>query len=160
MVRPMAAAEIVLARNAEDYALAKTLFSEYARDIDLDLSFQDFNRELAEIHLQYGPSEGGIFILKVDGRPAGCVAVRRFEKETAELKRMYVRPAYRGQGFGRRLGEEALALARRLGYQAIRLDTLPQMGKALALYQSFGFVEIPAYRFNPVPGAKYYELKI
>ncbi len=152
--------EIVLAVLQEDYALAKTLFLEYARDIDKDLSFQDFDRELAEIRVQYSPSEGGILILRVDGRPAGCVAVRRFEKETAELKRMYVRPDYRGQGLGRRLGEEALALARRLGYQAIRLDTLLQMGRALALYQSFGFVEIPAYRFNPYPGAKYYELKL
>jgi len=152
--------EIVLAASEEDYALAKTLFLEYARDIDLDLSFQDFDRELTEIRVQYGPAEGGILILRVDGRPAGCVAVRRFEKDKAELKRMYVRPANRGQGLGRRLGEEALALAKRLGYQAIRLDTLPQMGKALALYASFGFVEIPAYRFNPVPGAKYYELKL
>jgi GNAT superfamily N-acetyltransferase len=152
--------EIVLAASEEDYALAKTLFLEYARDIDLDLSFQDFDRELAEIRVQYGPSEGGILILRVDGQPAGCVAVRRFEMDTAELKRMYIRPAYRGQGLGRRLGEEALALAKRLGYRAIRLDTLPQMGKALALYLGFGFVEIPAYRFNPVPGAKYYELKL
>ena len=156
----MSAVKIVLARSTEDYTLAKTLFLEYARDIDIDLSFQDFDRELSELPVQYGPSEGGILIFKVDGRPAGCVAVRRFEKETAELKRMYVRPAYRGQGLGRRLGEEALALARRLGYRAIRLDTLTKMGKAMALYQSFGFGEIPPYRINPVPGAKYFELRL
>jgi putative acetyltransferase len=152
-------AEIVLARSAEDYALARTLFLEYARDIDLDLSFQNFDEELAELTAQYGPSQGGILLLTVEGRPAGCVAVRRFEKDTAELKRMYVRPAYRGQGYGRRLGEEALALTRGLGYRAIRLDTLPKMAAAIALYQSLGFVEIEPYRFNPVPGAKYFELK-
>ncbi|MGB9005071.1 MAG: GNAT family N-acetyltransferase [Candidatus Aminicenantales bacterium] len=155
----MPVVEIVMARSAEDYALAKELFLEYAGDIGLDLSFQNFDEELAGLTVQYGPSEGGILLLSVEDRPAGCVAVRRFEKDTAELKRMYVRPAYRGQGYGRRLGEEALALARRLGYQAIRLDTLPQMGKAIALYQSFGFVEIEPYRFNPVPGAKYFELE-
>lgn len=149
-----------MARSAEDYGLAKALFLEYAGDIRLDLSFQNFDEELASLTVQYGPSEGGILLLNVEGRLAGCVAVRRFEKETAELKRMYVRPAYRGQGYGRRLGEEALALARRLGYRAIRLDTLPQMGKAIALYQSFGFVEIEHYRFNPVPGAKYFELEL
>jgi putative acetyltransferase len=156
----MSASEIVLARSTEEYALARLLFLEYARDIDLDLSFQDFERELSELTVQYGLSEGGILVLTVEGRPAGCVAVRRFEKNIAELKRMYVRPAYRRAGFGRRLGEEALALARRLGYRAIRLDTLPHMEDAISLYQSFGFVEIEPYRFNPVPGAKYFELKL
>jgi len=156
----MSAVEINLARSAEDYALAKELFLEYAGAINLDLSFQDFDQELAGLTDQYGPSEGGILLLTVEGRPAGCVAVRRFEKDIAELKRMYVRPAHRGQGFGRRLGEEALALARRLGYRAIRLDTLPSMGDALALYRSFGFVEIEPYRFNPVPGAKHFELRL
>ncbi|HEX9901556.1 MAG TPA: GNAT family N-acetyltransferase [Acidobacteriota bacterium] len=156
----MPVVEIVLARSKDDYALAKALFLEYAGDIGLDLSFQDFDRELAGLTAQYGPTEGGILLLSVEGRPAGCVAVRRFEKDIAELKRMYVRPASRGQGFGRRLGEEALALARRLGYQAIRLDTLLSMGEALALYRSFGFVEIEPYRFNPVLGAKYFELRL
>jgi len=156
----MPAVEIFLARSAEDYALAKDLFLEYARAINLDLSFQDFDLELAGLTVQYGPSEGGILLLSVEGRPAGCVAVRSFEKDTAELKRMYVRPAHRGQGFGRRLGEEALALARRLGYRAIRLDTLPHMEDAIFLYQSFGFVEIEPYRFNPVLGAKYFELRL
>jgi putative acetyltransferase len=156
----MSVVEIIPARSVEDYALAKALFLEYAGDIGLDLSFQNFDEELAGLTVQYGPSEGGILLLSVEGRPAGCVAVRRFEKDTAELKRMYVRPAYRRQRYGRRLGEEALALARRLGYRAIRLDTLAQMGKAIALYQSFGFVEIKPYRFNPVPGAKYFELEL
>jgi len=155
----MSVVEIVMARSADDYALAKALFLEYAGDIGLDLSFQNFDEELAGLTVRYGPSEGGILLLSVEGRPAGCVAVRRFEKDAAELKRMYVRPAYRGQGYGRRLGEEALALARRLGYRAIRLDTLSQMGKAIALYRSFGFVEIEPYRFNPIPGAKYFELE-
>ena len=156
----MSAVEINLARSAEDYALAKELFLEYAGAINLDLSFQDFDRELTGLTDQYGPSEGGILVLTIEGRPTGCVAVRRFEKDIAELKRMYVRPDHREQGFGRRLGEEALALARRLGYRAIRLDTLPSMGEALALYRSFGFVEIEPYRFNPVPGAKHFELRL
>jgi putative acetyltransferase len=156
----MTEAGIIVARTNEDYAVAKVLFLEYARDIDLDLSFQDFDQEMAGLTVQYGPSQGGILLLAIEARPAGCVAVRRFENDIAELKRMYVRPAYRGQGFGRRLGEEAIALARRLGYRAIRLDTLPKMGAAIALYQSFGFVEIEPYRFNPVPGAKYFELQL
>ena len=156
----MSAVEINLARSADDFALAKDLFLEYAKAINIDLSFQDFDQELAGLTVQYGPTEGGILFLIVEGRPAGCVAVRRFEKDIAELKRMYVRPAYRRAGYGRRLGEEALALARRLGYRAIRLDTLPHMEEALALYRSFGFVEIEPYRFNPVPGAKYFELRL
>ncbi len=154
------AIKLVPARSGPDYSLAGELFLEYSGDIGLDLSFQDFDRELAALSVQYGPPYGGIILLRAGDRWAGCVGVRRCEGDTAELKRMYVRREFRGRGFGRLLGENALALAHRLGYRAIRLDTLPDMSEAIALYRSLGFYEIGPYRFNPLPGAKYFELKL
>ena len=151
---------IVLARKKGEYLRARRLFLEYSRDIGQDLCFQDFRRELAELEFRYRPGEGGILLLRLGRLWAGCAAVRRFEGDTAELKRMYVRPEFRGRGFGRLLAEAALARAERLGYEAVRLDTLPQMKEAAALYRSLEFREIGPYRYNPVPGAKFLERKL
>lgn len=154
------AAEVVLARGKREFLRARSLFLEYSRDIGQDLGFQDFSRELTELDTRYGPDEGGILLLRVGRLWAGCAAVRRVEGKTAELKRMFVRPGFRGRGFGRLLAETALARARRLGFDAVRLDTLPQMKEAAGLYRSLGFREIGPYRYNPVPGAKFFEVKL
>src|SRR5579872_1112941 len=136
------------------------LLREYAASLSFDLSFQDFAQELESLPGPYAPPEGTRLLAYVDDAPAGCVAVRRFDAQVAELKRLYVRPAHRGFGLGRRLGEEALATGRTLGYSRIRLDTTPEMGAAQALYRSLGFREIDAYRRNPVAGTRYYELEL
>jgi GNAT superfamily N-acetyltransferase len=158
-LKPLAV-KLVLARRRREFALGRGLFLEYSRDIGQDLGFQDFSRELDEIEIRYGPSDGGILLLRAGMRWAGCAAIRRFEGKTAELKRMYVRPGFRGRGFGRLLAEAALARARRLGYEAVRLDTLPRMKEAADLYRSLGFRKIGPYRFNPVPGAEFFEVKL
>jgi ribosomal protein S18 acetylase RimI-like enzyme len=146
------------AAGPRDLAVARELFREYADGLGLDLAFQDFERELRELPGDYAPPRGGLFLAEGDpGSFLGCVAVRPLDGATAEMKRLYVRAVGRGLGLGRRLAEEAIAEARRLGYRAIRLDTLPAMTQAIALYRALGFHEIAAYRHNPVPGAFYFE---
>lgn len=137
---------------AGDLELVRTLFREYADSIGVDLAFQGFEEELAAVPAGYD------VILVADDE--GCVGVRRFEDGVCEMKRLYVRPSARGTGLGRTLACAAIEAARTLGYRAMRLDTLPAMGAAQALYASLGFVEIPAYRHNPVAGARFMELRL
>jgi ribosomal protein S18 acetylase RimI-like enzyme len=139
----------------DEVELVRTLFSEYADSIDVDLSFQDFERELAALPGFYRV----ILLAETDTGVAGCVAVREFEPGIAELKRLYVRPAARGSGLGRALSVEALARVRAAGFRSIRLDTLPAMTEATALYRSLGFREIEPYRHNPIAGTRFFELK-
>lgn len=141
-------------------AVARALFEEYAAGLGVDLSFQDFDRELAELPGEYVPPEGRLLLAFDGDDAAGCVAVRPFGPGVAELKRLYVRPAYRGTGLGRRLSEAAIDAAREAGYERIRLDTLPAMTAARALYRDLGFEEIEAYRPNPVHGTTYFELRL
>ena len=154
----MPASRIIVANSAPEYAAGATLFQEYALELNVDLSFQNFDEELNQLTLQYGPPQGCL-LLAVRGQSdwLGCTGIRKFEVGVAELKRMYVRPAGRGQGLGRRLLENAIREATTRQYQKLRLDTLPSMHRALRLYREYGFCEIPPYRYNPVPGTVYLE---
>jgi putative acetyltransferase len=143
-----------------DVEAARMLFSEYADALGVDLSFQDFARELATLPAGYVPPTGSLLLAFGDGTPVGCVAVRALAGGVCELKRLYVRPEARGHGLGRRLTVAAIAAARTLGYERMRLDTLPTMATALALYRELGFREIEPYRFNPVPGTRFLELAL
>ena len=129
----------------------QTLLSEYAEGLQLDLSFQDFEAELAD------PLGFYELVLLADD---GCVALRRIDELTCEMKRLYVRPVGRGSGHGRQLAEAVIAEARARGYSRMLLDTLPEMTAAQALYRSLGFRETEAYRHNPVPGATFLELEL
>ena len=143
--------------HGNDFSL---LLQEYAASLSFDLGFQGFARELEGLPAPYAPPGGARLLAYVDDEPGGCVAVRGFAVRVAELKRLYVRPAFRGLGLGRRLSGQAVTVARELGYARIRLDTTPEMAAAQALYRSLGFREIGAYRPNPVPGTRYFELEL
>jgi ribosomal protein S18 acetylase RimI-like enzyme len=139
---------------------ARTLFREYAVSLGIDLSFQGFEAELAALPGDYAPPRGCLLLAEQDGALAGCVALRPLAPEVCEMKRLYVRPAFRRHGAGRALVEAVIAEARRLGYRAMRLDTLPLMVEAQALYRARGFREIAPYRANPVAGACFMQLDL
>ena len=144
-----------------DLATARMLFREYADSIGVDLCFQDFETELATLPGAYRPPRGALLLAEGGGDAAGCVALRPLEPPAvAELKRLYVRPGARGAGLGAALTEAALESARAAGYVRIRLDTLPTMAAAQALYRRLGFHEIAPYRANPIPGALYMECEL
>jgi ribosomal protein S18 acetylase RimI-like enzyme len=146
------------AEGPRDLAVVRELFREYADGLGVDLAFQDFERELRELPGDYVPPRGALFLAESDpGSFLGCVALRPLDATIAEMKRLYLRPSGRGTGLGRRLAVHVIDEARRLGYRTIRLDTLPSMAQAIALYRTLGFREIPPYRHNPVPGALFLE---
>jgi putative acetyltransferase len=141
--------------------LARTMFEEYAAALGVDLCFQDFAAELAGLPGAYTPPRGALLLAQESGEYLGCVALRPLQPpDVAELKRLYVRPPGRGRGAGLKLTEAALARARAAGYRCVRLDTLADMHEAQGLYRKLGFVEIAAYRYNPIPGARYMELRL
>ena len=145
------------ARSPDDVAAVRGLILEYQVSLGVDLAFQHFADEIASLATTYGPPAGALLLATVDGMPAGCVAVRPFAPGCCEMKRLYVRPSARGHHLGRRLAERAMAAARALGYTHMRLDTLPSMHGAQALYLTLGFYEIAPYRENPVAGTRYLE---
>jgi ribosomal protein S18 acetylase RimI-like enzyme len=152
--------EIRPATSAEEIETARTLFREYAAGLDVDLSFQNFDEELATLPGGYTPPDGRLLLAWDGAAAAGCVALRRFADRVGEMKRLYLRPEWRGTGLGRALAEASIAEARAAGYTTLRLDTLPTMTTAQRLYRSLGFREIAAYRANPVHGASYLELSL
>jgi ribosomal protein S18 acetylase RimI-like enzyme len=138
----------------------RNLFTEYAESLGFDLCFQGFDRELRDLPGEYAPPTGSLLLAVGEGGAEGCVALRRLDIQTSEMKRLYVRPHARGSGLGRRLALAIIAEARRIGYARMRLDTVPSMKGAIGLYQSLGFRRIAPYRPNPIEGALFMELNL
>ena len=147
-------------KTKEDLPEVRNLFEEYAGSLGIDLDFQGFAEELADLPGQYAPPEGCLLLALWKGQVAGCVALRQFSPGICEMKRLYTQPQFRGLSIGKALCEEVIVRARRLGYKRMRLDTLPSMEQAKGLYLSLGFREIEPYRFNPVEGASFMELTL
>jgi ribosomal protein S18 acetylase RimI-like enzyme len=147
---------VIEIKPTRDFVLIRDLFLDYVAALGVDLSFQNFDDELKNLRKFYDV----VLVARVDGEPAGCAALRKLERHICEMKRLFVRPHFRNLGLGRKLALELIAEARRRGYTEMRLDTLPSMTNALALYESLGFREIPAYRFNPIEGSHFLELTL
>lgn len=150
--------QLVRAETRAHLAAVRILFEEYAASLGFDLCFQNFDEELADLPGDYAPPAGRL-LLACDGEAAaGCVALRAFGPEICEMKRLYVKPAFRGRGIGRALAEAAVEAAREIGYRRMCLDTIASMTEARTLYSSLGFRETGAYRYNPLEGADFMEL--
>jgi ribosomal protein S18 acetylase RimI-like enzyme len=149
------------ANTQEDIDQARALFLEYAAGLGISLCFQNFDRELANLPGDYAPPEGRLLLATEDDQLAGCIALRKLSDGICEMKRLFIRPAYRGKGLGRVLVNALIDEARQLGYTRMRLDTLVgRMDQAIALYRSIGFVEIEPYYENPIEDAKYMQLEL
>ncbi len=139
---------------------ARELFIQYIICLGIDLEFQNFKEELKNLPRDYVSPEGGILLAYYKSKLAGCVALRKFENNICEMKRLFVRTEFRGKGIGKILSEQIIDKARRIGYKIMRLDTLSFMKEAINLYLSLGFKEIKSYHYNPFEDAKYFELKL
>jgi GNAT superfamily N-acetyltransferase len=138
----------------------KKLIREYAESLEFDLGFQNFDREMDDFPGQYAAPTGGLYLAVDEKQPVGCVALRDLGSGVCEMKRLYVRPESRGKNIGRLLAETVIRAAKNLGYDLMRLDTIPSMKQANMLYKVLGFKEIPPYRFNPIEGAIFFELNL
>jgi ribosomal protein S18 acetylase RimI-like enzyme len=141
---------------ADDAAVVRELIEEYAAALGVDLAFQDIAHELETLETYYEL----MLVARIEGNVAGCVALRRIDDDVCEMKRLYVRPPFRGRDLGRTLANAVIDEARRRGYERMRLDTLPTMRSAMALYESLGFRDIAPYRFNPIEGTRFLELAL
>ena len=155
---------LLTATGPEHLAVLRELFQEYADSLSIDLCFQQFDTELASLPGDYAEPRGAVLLALVDGAPAGCCALRPLDAadypNASEMKRLYVRKAFRGFGLGRQLAEATLDAARQRGYASVLLDTLDDMESARALYTDLGFAEVPPYYHNPIPGAHYLKADI
>jgi|SRR5215470_1011041 len=152
---------IVQAESEAQISQVRELFLEYARSLGFSLCFQSFDQELAALPGDYGPPEGRLLLAEFEGQPAGCVALHKLEPGICEMKRLYLRPQFRGKGLGRALAQAILAEARSIGYRRLRLDTVePVMKDAVGMYRKLGFQEIRPYRVNPMEGTLYMELNL
>jgi putative acetyltransferase len=140
---------------------ARELFLEYAKSLGFSLCFQNFDQELAGLPGDYSPPGGRLLLAEFKSELAGCVAMHKFDGDICEMKRLYLRPKFRGQGFGKILAEAIIGEARQIGYRRMRLDTVgPVMKDAVAMYRKLGFQEIEPYRANPMAGTLYLELAL
>ncbi len=146
--------------SEEHLGIVRKLFEEYAASLGFDLCFQDFDKELASLPGEYRPPDGCLLLALHENTTAGCVALRKISNEICEMKRLYVKPTFRGEGIGRGLSVAIIQEARRIGYKRMRLDTIPSMIEANALYYSLGFKKIKPYRYNPIEGALFMELTL
>ena len=152
---------IAPAESPEQIAHARQLFLEYGGSLGFSLCFQSFDQELAGLPGDYAPPDGRLLLAEYAGQLAGCVALHKLEPGICEMKRLYLRPAFRGKGLGRVLTEQVLGEARAIGYQRLRLDTVePVMKDAVAMYRRMGFQEITPYRINPMEGTLYMEIDL
>lgn len=143
--------------SAEDLEEIKTLFREYVAFLGISLSFQSFEEELAKLPAKYAEPEGAIYLAKVDGQSAGCVALWKLEEGVCEMKRLYVRPAFQGLGLGKKLAYVIMEEAQRKGYTKMKLDTLRRLESANRLYKSLQFSETNPYNYNPEDDVAYFE---
>jgi putative acetyltransferase len=149
------------AESPAQLAQARELFLEYAQSLGFSLCFQNFDKELADLPGGYAPPEGRLLLAEYGGQVAGCVALHKLEPAVCEMKRLYLRPYFRGKGLGRALADHIIAEARRIGYRRVRLDTVePVMKDAVAMYRKLGFKEIAPYCPNPMAGVVYMELRL
>jgi len=149
------------AESPGQIAQARELFIEYANSLGFSLCFQNFDDELAALPGRYAPPDGRLLLAEYDGQFAGCIALHQLEPEICEMKRLYLRPQFRGKGIGLALVHRIFAEAREIGYSRMRLDTVePMMKDAVAMYRRLGFKEIAPYCNNPMPGALYMELDL
>lgn len=153
--------QIVWATSPARLEQVRSLFVDYAQSLGFSLEFQGFANELASLPGAYAPPDGRLLLATAASEPAGCAGLRRLSSSTCEMKRLYVRAAFRGQGLGRRLAQAIISEARSIQYSTMRLDTIAgKMNPAIELYRSLGYVEIAPYRRNPVPGVLYMELSL
>jgi GNAT superfamily N-acetyltransferase len=152
--------DLIHATIAPHVGIARELFCEYQKVIGVDLCFQGFEQELASLPGDYAPPFGRLLLAKLGNDTAGCVALRKLSDAACEMKRLFVRPAFKGKGVGRKLANAIIKEARGIGYMTIRLDTLASMNEAQTLYRSLGFKPIQAYNPNPLPGTLYFELEL
>jgi putative acetyltransferase len=152
--------DIVPVTSGQQIATVRVLFKEYEASLGIELTFQDFAQEVAALPGAYAPPPGRLLLATGGAEPAGCVALRPLEEGICEMKRLYVRPTARGARLGRRLAETVIREARAIGYARMRLDTLPSMKEAFALYQTLGFREISPYYETPIVGTRFMELDL
>jgi GNAT superfamily N-acetyltransferase len=161
MTRSISGLVLAQAESPAQVAQARELFLEYAQSLGVNLCFQNFEQELAGLPGYYAPPDGRLLLVEYGGQLAGCVALHQWEPGVCEMKRLYLRPSFRGKGLGRVIAETIIAEARNIGYQRMRLDTIePLMKDAVEMYRKLGFREIAPYRPNPIAGAMYMELQL
>ena len=151
---------IIRVENEYHIQDVRILFREYQRYLNVDLGFQDFERELASLPGEYQPPTGILLLAKAGEKVAGCIALRVIEEGICEMKRLYIRPEFRGLKLGRHLAESVIREAIRIGYRKMRLDTLNTLTEAMHLYESLGFKRVPPYYPNPLPDVVYWELDL
>ena len=146
--------------TVEELEEVKNIFIEYSEFLQVDLCFQDFEKELQTLHEVYSPPKGCIILAKQNDKTVGCVALKPIAEGVCEMKRLYVRPEARGMGLGRKLVEELIRFAQKSSYQSMKLDTVAKLKKAIDLYRSLGFTETIPYVYNPLDDVLYFELKL